>query len=248
MLRMALKVAACVLVCVLCAPNHPAAQETGAGKKADLAQMPLEHVQIEAQGVAELFTRLSFAYDIPVGVEVAQNDDELDTYRLDFKKGTLSELLTQFAAEHKQYVWEIEDGVVSVFPKDSHRDPLLRELLVTRISDFSVKEKTSCVSFAESVLSIPEVRKMLGGYGLTYDTGYLGGFYLQQLGQRFSLHVSNMQLKAILDKVVKESPIAKTWVIKRDGAMQTLSLRVKARPEDPPKTSSESNAARVINR
>lgn len=248
MLRVVLKVAACVLVCMLCAPNRPAAQEDSAGRKTDLAQMPLEHVQIEAQGVAELLSRFAFAYDIPFGVEVAQNDDELATYRLDFKKGTLSELLTQFAAQHNQYVWKIEDRVVSVFPKDSHRDPLLRELLAIEVSSFSVKEQTSCVSFAESILSIPEVKRMLEGYGLTYATGYFGGFYIQHLGQRFSLNVSNMPLKAILDKVVKESPVAKTWVIKRDSAMQTLSLSVKARPEDPPKTSSESNAVQAINR
>jgi hypothetical protein len=35
--RMALKVAACVLVCGLCAPNRPAAQEARAGGKTDLA-------------------------------------------------------------------------------------------------------------------------------------------------------------------------------------------------------------------
>jgi len=81
---------------------------------------------------------------------------------------------------------------------------------------------------------------------LTYDTGRFGGFYIQQLGQSFSLNLSNVQLKQILDRVVKESPVAKTWVIKRDAAMQKLSLNVKAGPEDPPKTSPESKAPPAI--
>lgn len=235
MLRMALKVAACVLVCVLCAPNRPFAQEAGAGRKADLAQTPLKNVQIEAQDVAELFSHFSLAYDIPVGLEVAQNEDEKATYRINFKKGTLSDLLAQFVSENNQYTAKIEGGVVSVFPKDGYRDSMLRELLTTEISSFSVKEKTSCAAFGDSLVSTPEIRRTLELYGTTYDEGYLGGFYIQQLGQHFAIDFSRMQLKSILDKVVKESPVAKVWVIKRDSSTHRLSLIVKARLEYPAK-------------
>jgi len=155
-------------------------------------------------------------------------------------------LLTQFADEHDRYTWKIEGGVVSVFPKDEHRDPLLRELLATEVGNFSVKEKTDCQSFAQSLLNTSEVKKTLEGYALTYDTGRFGGFYIQQLGQSFSLNVSNARLKEVLDRVVKESPVAKAWFIKRDAAMQKLSLNVKAGPEDSTKTSSESNASPAI--
>jgi hypothetical protein len=267
-----LKLAVCVLVCILGAPGRPAAQSpAGRDKGADLAQMPLENIQIEADSVEELAARIAFACNVPVGLEVAQDEvkgdltdrtDELlrlpaglgiaqvedvgaAAYQLSLKKGKLSELLTQFVKEHGRYDWRIEGGVVSIFPKDDHRDPLLRELLATEVRNFSVKEKTDCQSFAQSLLNTPEIRKTLEGYALTYDTGRSGGFYIQQLGQSFSLNVSNAPLKAILDKVVKESPVAKSWVIKRDAAMQKLSLNVKAGPEDPPKTSQETNAAQA---
>jgi hypothetical protein len=133
-------------------------------------------------------------------------------------------LLTQFVTEHDQYAWQIDSGVVSVFPKEGCRDPLLRELLATELNSFSVKEKTDCVAFAKSLLDTPEVRKTLGGYGLISDTGHFGGFYIQQLGQSSKLDVLEMQLKATPDRVVKESPAARPWVGRRDHATQRVSL------------------------
>jgi hypothetical protein len=227
-----------VLLILLTAPLNAqrsasalAQSSTGSGQKADLAQMPLENVRLEVQSIEEFFSRLSFSYDIPVGLEVALNESPFDVYRLDFKKGSLSDLLTQFVTEHDQYAWKIESGVVSVFPKDDFRDPVLRELLATELSSFAVKEKTTCWSFGDSLVSTPEIKRILKLYGITYDAGYLGGFYLQQLGQRFSFDVSKMRLKSILDKVVRESPVARIWSIKNNRSAQTLSLRVKAGPE-----------------
>ncbi len=244
-MKLTLKLAVGMLACILGAPGRSAAQSSAGGDKGvDFAQIPLGEARVEIQGVAELFAYLSFTYNVPIGLEVAQDEDVRTTYRLNSRKGTLSDLLTQFVTEHNRYAWRIDDGVVSVFPKEGHRDPLLRELLATEINNFSVKEKTDCQRFAQSLLNTPEVRKTLEGYGLTFDTGRFGGFYIQQLGQRFSLNFSEAPLKSILDKVIKESPAARFWVIGRDRAMQKLSLRVTAKPEDPPKINGGSNSAR----
>lgn len=200
-------------------------------KKADLAQMPLQHVWIEEQGIAQLLSRFSFAYNIPVGLEVARGGGGPTFYRIDFKKGTLSDLLTQFVTEHKEYSWKIDGGVINVFPKEDYRDPLLRELLETKIHSFSIPEKTSTMMFGKNLLSSPEIKRIIEPYGIAYDTGSMGGFYIQQLGQRYSLQVSNMQLKSILDKVIKESPVAQNWFISNDNSAHTLLLRVNARAE-----------------
>jgi hypothetical protein len=234
-LTISLTLALCVIAIGLSSANSSIAQGIAvASRQADLAQMPLENVRIEVQSIEEFFSRFSFSYDIPVGLEIARNDNKFDVYRIDFKKGTLPDLLTQFVTEHNQYAWKIEAGVVSVFPKDDYRDSLLRELLSTEISSFSVKEKTSCWAFGESLVSTPEIRRALQLHRITYDVGYLGGFYIQQLGQRFAFDVSKMRLKAILDKVIKESPVARIWFLRNDSSAQTLSLRVKARLEYSP--------------
>src|SRR6185369_2989219 len=85
----------------------------------DLATRSLENVQIEAQSIGALLEKLSVRYDIPVGLEVASNDDERVDYQIDFQKGSLSDLLNDFVARHQQYAWEIRDGVVNIFPKDN---------------------------------------------------------------------------------------------------------------------------------
>jgi hypothetical protein len=92
-------------------------------------------------------------------------------------------------------------------------------------------QKTSAWNFGQNLLSTPETKRILELNGTTYDTGYLGGFYIQQLGQKFSFEVSGVQMKSILDKVIKESPVARNWIISNNASAQKISLRVNAQPE-----------------
>lgn len=234
-----LKFTLCVLAVILIAGESVRAQDNAVARtKTDLAHLRLENVQIERDGIAELFSALSFAYNIPIGLEIARGGDQLPLYRIDFQNGTLSDLLTQFVAQHDEYTWKIENGVLSVFPKEEYRDPLVRELLLTKISRFSVPEKTSTWGFGKNLLSTPEAKRVLKLHRTTYDTGYLGGFYIQQLGQKFSFEVSDIELKSILDKVIKESPVAKYWVIRNETSAQKIFLRVSAKLEYDPKDAS----------
>jgi hypothetical protein len=235
-LKMLLRFTFCLSALVLIASNRSVAQnKTIESKNMDLAQRQLENVRIEEENIGALFSHFSYAYDIPIGLEVARNGDELTSYRIDFKKGTLSDLLNQFVAQHKQYSWKIDNGVLSVFPTYDYRDPLLEELLTTNISSFSVKEKTSTWGFGEALVATPEIKRILEQRRVTCDVGYIGGFYIQQLGQQFSLEVSNVPLKSLLDQVIRESPVAKHWVIANKPSAHKIFLRVKADLEYTPK-------------
>lgn len=229
-LKTPLRFTFCLIAVVLVAQDN-----AGGSKTSDLAQRQLENVQIEEENIGALFSHLSFACGIPIGLEVARNGDELRSYRIDFKKGTLSDLMNQFVAEHKQYTWKIENGILSVFPTYDYRDPILEELLTTNISSFSVKEKTSTWEFGRALVATPEIKRVLELRGVICDVGYLGGFYIQQLGQQFTLDVSNVPLKSLLDQVIKESPVAKHWVIANKSSTKKIFLRVKADLEYSPK-------------
>ncbi len=209
--------------------------QTIQNKTSDLTQRQLANVRIEEEYISTLLSHFSSAYHIPVGLEVARNGDERASYKINFKKGRLSDLLNEFVAEHKQYAWTIENGVLSVFPTDDYRDPLLKELLTTNISSFSIKRGTSTWGFGEAVVATPEIKRIIELRGVTCDAGYLGGFYIQQLGYYFTLDVSNVTLKSLLDQVIKESPVAKYWVISHENSANRLYLRVKAAFEYPPK-------------
>jgi hypothetical protein len=180
-----------------------------------------------------MLSALSLRYGIPIGLEVAPSEDQLGNYELDFKKGTLSELLTQFVAEHNQYAWRISDDVVNVFPKEGSRDFLLQNLLETRISTVQVKERTNCSTLAASLMTTPELKRVLDASSVTYRERSFSGFFIPQLGRHFTLDISDCTLQCILNRVISESPTAKFWVLTRNDD-QTLFLDFGATHEDAP--------------
>ena len=201
-----------------------------------LAQTPLENVRIQGQSISDLLSRFALRYDIPVGLEIARPGDLASFYCINFRKGTLSDLLTQFVADHNEYAWKIEDGVVSIFPRDAYRDYLMNQLLATEIDDFSVAKRTTTWTLSQSLFSTPEIAGILEGYALRNGGENFSGFSLPQLGKEFSFSVSRMNLKAILDKIIKESPTAKFWTISNNFSDRSVTLIVKAgfeyAPED----------------
>ena len=228
-----LKLAFCVIAGVLFIGVIHAQDKAVVKTRTDLAERRLKNVQIEKQSLGQLFAALSFRYNIPTGLEIARSGNHLDLYRIDFREGKLSQLLKQFVCENPEYAWKIEDGVLSIFPKDDYRDPLVREILSTKISSFSVSERTSTWNFRENLLSTPESETVLRLYGTSPGSGYLGGFYIPQLGRKFSFDVSDLPVKSILDKVVRESPVARYWSILNDAPERRLYLQVSATLEDP---------------
>src|SRR5262245_47254357 len=190
----------CILALLLATTTVFYARRGVAVTQNDLATRSLENVKIEAQSIGALLEKLSLHYDIPVGFEAASNDDERVNYQLDFKKGSLSDLLNEFVARHDQYAWEIRDGVVNIFPKYNYRDALFRDLLATQIDSFGVKKKTSCMELAKSLAATSEVRRVLAAHGTSYRERDFSGGYIPQVGQDFALTVSNMALKSTLNK------------------------------------------------
>jgi hypothetical protein len=207
--------------------------QTQARENGDLSAKQLERIQIEAQSVGSFFSELALSSNIPIGLEIASREGNLASYGIDFKKGTLSELLNRFVIQHNQYAWEIREGVVNVFPKDEFRDALFHNLLETRIGHFAVKENTSCWMLAETLVSTPEMKKVLEANGTSYRSPDFSGFYIPQAGRYFKLDVSNVTLKSILNIVVKQSPTAKFWVIARNYD-RSLNVSFGARHEDFP--------------
>jgi len=190
--------------------------------------MQLENVQLKRQKVSDLFGSFSFQYLVPVGLEVAHGGEEPTLFELELKQGTLSELLKQFVAEHPEYTWKIENGILNIFPKDDYRDPLLRQLLATEIESFSVAKRTSSWNFGKNLLGTLEAKRLIDSYRVTCDSGYPGGFYIQQLGREYSFDVSHIPLKSILDKVVRESPTTRYWILSHNLVERRLFLRVNA--------------------
>jgi hypothetical protein len=81
-----------------------------------------------------------------------------------------------------------------------------------------------------------EIQDVLKSYGMTPSGLNFSGGYFPQIGRRVTFDVSDMTLKEILNKVIKESTIAKIWLIKKNRSDQTVLISVNSRNEDfPPK-------------
>lgn len=198
------------------------------------ANSQLEDVFLEGDRLASLLSDLADQYDIPIGLERAMNEYDHPETRIDLNKTTLSELLTQLLANHKEYSWEIADGVVRVFPKDGHRDPIVERLLNVQIGKFSIKKSTAVWNVESTFLETPEFKDVVDAYGLGTLGWTFSGFYLPQLGRNYTLDVSGATVQSILNRIVKQSPTAKFWSIGRDSSQHTFSINFVARPEGPP--------------
>lgn len=202
--------------------------------------LPLKDVHIEEQGLESLFTRLSLSYDIPIGLEVGSNESDYTEHRIDFSAGTLSDLLAQVFPADSHYEWKISDEVVSIVPRDQYRDPVLKQLLDTRLRAFSIKRKTDCWTFVQSLVSTSELSQILEANSLTYRArGYTGG-YVPALGKDFRLEASNRSTRSILNSAVRDSKLAKFWLIRRnDDNPRTFFISLSARHAPYPATKGE---------
>jgi len=203
--------------------------------KEPLASKQLDDVRIRGYGVAELLSDLSLWYDIPIGLEVAINSGGFAKLVMNFKKATLGEVLNQFVTEQTEYAWEIRNGVVNVFPKEGHQDPIVKQVLDSEIGTFSIKEKTVTWDVERALLATPELSAVMKSQGLTKAAFDTSGFYFPHVGRNFKLDVSNMTVRAILDNIVKESKTAKFWWISRNSSEHTLSIRMSAWQDDAPR-------------
>lgn len=208
---------------------------TVSGQESALATSQLEDVRLRGGSLSSLLADLALDYDIPIGFEYAMNDSSFKEMRLKRDKITLSDLLNQLMADHREYSWEISDGVVHVFPKEGYRDPIVEQLLNVEIKTFGVKKTTLVWDVETTLLKTPEFKRVVDTNGLGTHGWSFSGFYFPHLGKNYTLDVSDTTVRAILDRIIKESPTAKFWNISRDSSDHTFSISLAALHEDTPK-------------
>jgi len=193
-------------------------------KNIALATRSIKKVALEGQ-LWDLLTRLSLDYDIPLGLEVSSDEQLSNRYRVELSEGTVADLMGQIISQNERYDWIIENGVVNVFPRDKYRDSFLAELLTVRIGSFVVEKNSDCWKLQNDLVNKPEIKAVIDAHGIRVGTNF-SGFYIPQLGRDFSLKVSDITLKTLLNRIIRESPLARTWIISTDGPSRSLNLGV----------------------
>jgi hypothetical protein len=185
----------------------------------------IKNVALEGQ-LSSLVTRLSLDYDIPMGLEISSDEQLSNHYRVELSEGTIADVMGQITSQNDRYDWLIENGVVNIFPRDKYRDALLAELLRVRIKRFAINKDSDCWKLQNDLVNSPEIKAVISAHGMQSTGADFTGFYIPQLGQEFSFKASNATLKALLNRIIRESPLARTWIIRTDNSSRTLTLAV----------------------
>ena len=196
-------------------------------KNTDLANRLIKNVALEGN-FSNLLTRLSLDYDIPLGVEISSDEQLSNHYRVELSEGTVADLMSQIISQNGRYDWIIENGVVNIFPHDKYRDAFLAELLTVRIGSFAVSKNSDCLKLQNDLVNAPELKAVIDAHGMQTGINFSGA-YIPQLGRQFSLKVSDTTLKSLLNRIIRESPLARTWIISTHNPSRTLSLGVTSR-------------------
>lgn len=229
-----------LFILIVSASSFLFAQETvDKPEVTDISKIQFQKARFKTQGVGQLFSRLALGFDIPIGLELGNNEEDLRFYTLNFKGGSLSDLMNEAIETvnngQNRYKWKMKKGVVRIFPEDRYRIPVLRALVDTHVDNFSIEKNTGCDGFSAALIANRNIKKALKINGINFQRSVRGGFYFPQMGRDFTLEAKNMSLKSVLDKAVRESPIAKFWVIGKGDSPETFFLILSAWQEDFPK-------------
>jgi hypothetical protein len=184
----------------------------------DLLSMPIDNLDLEESNMGLLLSALSAQEKVPIGFEVSPYDDlsKTKTIRLQIKHGTLADALNSIVKQNQLYTWKIQDAVVNVLPVEANRDPLLRDVLDTKLMKFSIQRGVSRLQVRQMLLTVPAIKTILTQHNVVPDHQSFMSRDLAPLGREYSLEAWNVSVTALLNQVVRESQ-TKYWIVLRYG-------------------------------
>jgi hypothetical protein len=187
-------------------------------------------IDLEVSNTTMLFVLNTLAsdYQVPIGFERApgyyqqlsekyKNGTPLNSNdeKITIKKGTLKDILDSLIAQESQYSWEVNDGVINIYPARS-RDSFVKELLDTKITKFSSSKETSKFNLGNSIFALPEIKSLLKASNVELFKAYYSIPNDMDSNINLRLNLSNTTVRGIFNKIVKES-VNKIWLIERVG-------------------------------
>jgi len=161
-----------------------------------------------------ILSKISADYDVPLGFEAATQGEE-PILSVMIQGRLLQDVLDDIVKKDPRYEWQIVDGVINVRPK-SQRDGLLANVLETRVDVFEIKRDSRLFQVKREILELPHVRALLEQEKVAYGPDVKLGGEFAKFGQDFSLNVSNVTVREILNRIIRNSDV-KYWVVNRYG-------------------------------
>jgi len=173
---------------------------------------------MQRKNIHLILSTISDQNKIPIGLEVSLADD-LSTSKnitIDVNEGSLEEVLNSIVNQYPNYAWEIRDHVVNVFPKEGHRDLVLKQVLETKLDSISIYKETRRFNLREMLCKNEAVMKILAVNEVTPANESFTSRDFGNIGRNFSFEASNVAVATVLNRVIRDSQ-TKYWIIFRDG-------------------------------
>jgi hypothetical protein len=186
-------------------------------QESDLLSLRIKATAVKDESIDEVLGDLAVDYQIPVGIELG--DSKLTPRRkieMDLPETTLKDFLDAVIAKDPRYTWKLERGVIHASPVTA-RDMFVESLLDTKISNFTMSDKTTRRWVFDDILNLPEIGSKLviaDVTPLTLTISWLG--VVRRLKSDGFFSESNLTMRELLDKIVLKTEI-KRWVILRWG-------------------------------
>lgn len=184
----------------------------------DLLHSRLRNLHIHGKNIHLILSTISDQNKIPIGLEVSLVDNLAmsKNITIDINDDTLEDVLNSIISQYPIYSWEIRDHVVNVFPKEPHRDFVLKKVLDTKLDSISIQKETRRLTLREMLCKNENVMKILDANAITPANESFTARDFGNVGRDFSFEASNVSVAAVLNRVIRDSQ-TKYWIIFRDG-------------------------------
>ena len=183
----------------------------------NILELPIKNCKMESSNIHLFLSAFAYKYNIPVGLEVALNDDlnENKPIVINMQNGTVKDVLNSVIEQNPEYTWEVDNQVINIFPKQN-RDLILKQFLEVKFSKFIVKNETSKFGLRESIAKSEEARKFLNNNNVSVENEVFTSRDITKLGRNFTLDIENVDIKSLLNQVIRNSQ-TRYWIVNRYG-------------------------------
>lgn len=176
-----------------------------------ITQIKVKRFEVREALMHQLVWEVSTRYGVPIGFE--RLADEADTrlvyVSVNMWNTTVGDVLNDICLGDRRYTWELHNGVIHVFPV-AHRDPVIVELLNTKIAKVSLNKTVSNEGLRGMVERLPEVAAVFDKHHLMPSVPLRVDLKPRHFPARIDL--TNVTLSEILDELVKQTD-SKSWFL-----------------------------------
>ncbi len=140
--------------------------------------------------------------------DTAQRAFEARTHPItvNVEDGSVAEVFTQIVRQMENYKWEINDGVVNIYPVKG-RDKRFEELMGTSVRSFTLEKGKKIYDITTNIMLLPEFRSFLLKYKLRFTGVRVGTNFLvdAQYGRVLDVGMdfSDLTFRDLLNKITR---------------------------------------------